>query len=200
MKMDRTEPRKHVRRRNYFIDESFQGKFILKFCGLVAMGSLITMGVLYIASRQSSTVAITDSRIVVKTTVDYLWPILIQTVIIVTAIVSLATIAVTLFVSHKIAGPLYHIKMGMKSLESGNFSEDFHIRHLDQIQDLATTFNAMIRKIRGELKALKEVSVSLHRTIDAISPHDLNHRTKMEIAELKSLSSKFNKIISYFKI
>jgi methyl-accepting chemotaxis protein len=161
---------------------------------------VLTSIILYTAALKSSTVAVVNSRVVVKTTADFLLPILIQTVIIVLTIVSLATIVVTLFVSHKIAGPLYRVKVGMKTLEDGDFSEDFRIRRLDQLQDLATTFDSMIKRIRGELKALKEGFRALQETVDGISRGEPDRLDKTRISELKNLSSKLNKMIGYFKI
>ena len=46
------------RRRNYYIDKDFQTKFILKFCSLVAFGSLLTVALIYRSARHSTTVGI----------------------------------------------------------------------------------------------------------------------------------------------
>jgi len=85
--MDKSETKRHVRRKNYFIDKSFQTRFILKFCSLVIAGGLLTVGLLYCLARQSTTVAFMNSRVVVKTTADFILPILIQTAAIVVIIV-----------------------------------------------------------------------------------------------------------------
>ncbi len=147
------------KRKIHFIEKDFQVKFILKFCCLVALGGLLTIVILYILAMKSTSVSIVNSRVMVRTTSDFLIPILIQTVIIVTIVVSIATIIVTLFVSHKIAGPLYRFKKILKILEEGDFSSGFKIRHHDQLQDVADTFNNMISKIREKLKALKDIFI-----------------------------------------
>lgn len=139
------------RRRNYFIERSFQARFILKFCMLVALGSLLTIGILYFIGMRSTTVAIVNSRVVVKSTADFLLPVLIQTVLVVMVLVSIAAIIVTLFVSHKIAGPLYRLKKAMHSLGEGNFSIEIKLRKLDQLKDIAEAFNAMARKLKERL-------------------------------------------------
>jgi len=136
------------RRKNYFIEKSFQARFILKFCMLVVLGGVLTIGILFLLGKRSTTVAVVDSRVVVKTTADFLLPLLIQTAAVVMILVGTATIFVTLFVSHKIAGPLYRLKKAMQELAEGNLSAQMKLRKLDQLQDIADAFNEMTRKLK----------------------------------------------------
>lgn len=187
------------KRRNYFIEKKFQSRFILKFCGLVVGGALLTIGILYFLSLKSTTVSIVDSRVVVRATSDFLLPILIQTVVIVSVLLVLATIAVTLFVSHKIAGPLYHFKKTMKELEDGDFSSDFRIRCLDQLQVLAESFNIMIARTRGQINLIKTNFSSLKEKLDNLKQEEVAEDKKSALAELKNISKELDKIINYFK-
>ena len=193
------EAKPAYKRKIHFIDKPFQSKFILKFCALVALGGLLTIGILYLWAGKSTTVAIVNSRVEVRTTADFMLPILIQTVIIVSIIVSLATIVVALFVSHKIAGPLYRLKNTMEKLEQGNFAEDFHIRSNDQLQDIAGSFNNMIKKIREVIKNLKRDIPTLKEKLGSISEHELSEQKRSILSELKKLSEDLNKLVNYFK-
>lgn len=187
------------KRNIYFIEKKFQSNFILKFCGLVAAGALLTIGILYFLASQSTTVTIVDSRVMVRSTSDFLLPILIQTVFIVMLLVGLATVAITLFVSHKISGPLYHFKKTMEDLEKGDFSADFRIRCFDQLQSLAETFNAMIGKTRGQVNLIKTNFSTLKEKLESLSQEDLPEHKKSILAELKNISKELDKIIHYFK-
>ena len=139
------------RRKNYFIERSFQTKFILKFCVLVGAGGLLTIGMLYLLAMRSTTVTIVNSEVVVKTTADFLLPVLVQTVVIVMILLSIATIIVTLFASHKIAGPLFHLKKAMYDLGEGDFSTEINLRKLDQLKNIAQDFNNMVKKLKDKL-------------------------------------------------
>lgn len=187
------------KRRIYFIEKSFQARFILKFCVIVACGGLLTIGIIYFFAKQSTTVSFVDSRAVVKSTADFLMPILLQTVIIVMIFVSLATIAVTLFVSHKMAGPLYRFKEVMDALGEGDFLSDFKIRKPDQLQDFAVAFNDMIKKMREQINTLKEASQTLQKKLDSISESDVPSQKKANLNELKNISAELNKTISRLK-
>ena len=191
--------RTRTARRTYFIDKSFQSKFILKFCSLVAIGGALTIAIVYLLARHSNTVAFVNSRVVVKTTADFILPLLVQTVVIVLVLISLATLGVALFVSHKIAGPLYRFKKVIQQLKEGNFCCDFKIRHLDQLQDLAQDLNDMILKVRGELRLLKTQVASLDDKLDGLSEQETSEAKKKDLNELKHIAKEINKIIGYFK-
>lgn len=190
---------KGYKRRVYFIEKKFQTKFILKFCALVAAGALLTIGILYVLALKSTTVSIVDSRVMVRATSDFLLPILIQTVVIVMILVGLATVAVTLFVSHKIAGPLYHFKKAMEEVKEGDFSLDFRIRSLDQLQSLAETFNAMVGKTRKQVNLIKAKFLLLKERLDSLSQDEVHEHKKSVLVELKNISKELEKIIHYFK-
>ena len=197
--MNKANVARTYRRRIYFIEKEFQTKFILKFCALVAIGGLLTVGILYILAMHSTTVSIVNSRVVVRTTADFILPILIQTVLGIIIIVSIATIAMTLFVSHKIAGPLYRLKKVMETLAEGDFSNDFRIRRFDQLQDLANAFNAMILKIRTELKALKDNLYALKEKLNNISKDEVSEQKRSYLNESKIISQELDRIIQRFK-
>ena len=139
------------RRKNYFIEKSFQAGFIIKFCMLVAMGGLLTIGILYFLAMRSTTVAIVNSEVVVKTTADFLLPVLIQTVVVVIILLSIATIIVTLFVSHRIAGTLFRLKKAMYDLGEGDFSTVINLRKFDQLKNITQDFNNMVKKLKDRL-------------------------------------------------
>jgi len=145
-------------RRNYYIDKDFQTKFILKFCSLVAAGSVLTVAVIYWLAQQSTTVGISDGRVAVHTTAEYLLPLLMQTVFVELLVVSMAAIALTLFVSHKIAGPLHRLKLMLGKLGEGDFSGSMKLREGDQLQPVAVAFNEAVEKVNGKIKAAKSAS------------------------------------------
>jgi nitrogen fixation/metabolism regulation signal transduction histidine kinase len=116
-----------------------------------------------------------------------------------TIIIGAATIWVTLFVSHKISGPLYHFKKAMKTLEDGDFSSSFNLRQLDQLQDLSDTFNNMINKLRKQLNIIKNDFGTLKIRLDALSENDVSEYKRHLLKALKNLLQDLSKAIDYFK-
>jgi len=198
-KFGRHEMEKRHKRRIYFIDKSFQGRFMLKFCGLVAAGGILTIGLLYLWAARATTVSIINSRVVVNTAADFILPLLAQTVIIVTVLIAIATIIVTLFVSHKIAGPLYRFKKVMEAMGEGDFLNQVNIRKGDQLQDLAKIFDSMIAKNRAKIKALKADLGVFSEKLGRISESEVSEHKRPYLNELKRISAEIDRLINYFK-
>jgi len=187
------------KRRIYFIEKSFQTRFILRFCTLIVVAGLLTMGILYLFVFRSTTVSIINSRVVVRSTADFLLPLLLQTLLIVTILIGLATIVLTLLFSHKIAGPLYRFKKVIENLEQGDFSQDFHIRLNDQLKDLADKFNSMIGKTRFHIQVLKDNLKNLKEKLNNFSEYDIIEHKRLYFGELKSIIEEIDKLIQHFK-
>jgi len=145
-------------RRNYYIDKDFQTKFILKFCSLIAFGSLLTVALIYWLAGHSTTVGIADGRVAVHTTAEYLLPLLLQTVFVELVVVSLAAIVMTLLFTHKIAGPLCRLKVMLGQLGEGDFSSSMRLRKDDQLQQVAAAYNEAVEKINGKIRRAKSAS------------------------------------------
>lgn len=188
------------RRTNYFIEKQFQTKFILKFCSLVALGGLITIGIIYFLAMRTTTVAIVNSRIIAQTTAYYILPILIQTVFLTVFAVVLMAIALTLFNSHRIAGPFYRIKQTLKQLEQGDFSSNCNLRQLDQLKDIVEALNRMIEENKSKLRLLKEDCHCLRSGLGPVLERITNQEEKEKVEEIKKNLAKFEADINYFKI
>ena len=186
-------------RRNYYIDKDFQTKFILKFCGLVALGAVMTMLLLYWLAHRATTVSIVSSRVTVMTTADFLVPLMIQTVIIVTVLVSIAAAAVTLFVSHKIAGPLFRFKQTFKELAGGNFSNQVRLRKGDQLIEVAGDFNHMIASVRGQVILARTTIESIKADLEAISEFNVEDSKRHQFLTLKKKVQDAEKAVNFFR-
>jgi len=178
------------RRRNYFIEKKFQAQFILKFCCLAMAGGLLTVGLVYLLASRATTVSIVDSRVVVRSTADFILPVLAQTVAVAVVAVGLATIVLTLFSSHKIAGPLYRFKRVLEDLEEGDFSKGFSIRTLDQLQVLADSLNEVVIRNKERLLALGEAFAALETKLEEAQqarPQDQRlHEARAALSEAKN--------------
>ncbi|MBD3263858.1 MAG: HAMP domain-containing protein [Candidatus Omnitrophica bacterium] len=144
------------KRRNYFIDKNFQSRFILKFCTIVIISSLVVSGLLLYVGRDSTTVAIENTEVVVKNTADFILPVLIQTMIVVFIFSAAAVMILTLLVSHKISGPLFRLKREIDYLSGGDFRRNFNIRGNDQLKNFARGLEDMCTSLRLRHLTLKD--------------------------------------------
>jgi nitrogen fixation/metabolism regulation signal transduction histidine kinase len=66
----------------------------------------------------------------------------------VTLLIVLLIAAWALFVTHRAAGSVYHIRRVIEAIRSGNISERVHLRQKDEFQDLAQSFNQMMDELQ----------------------------------------------------
>ncbi|MDD5195414.1 MAG: hypothetical protein PHQ96_07085 [Candidatus Omnitrophica bacterium] len=180
-----------IKRRNYFIDKKFQTEFILRFSFIVIIASLCLGLFLIYLTKESTTVTIENAHVQVKSTADFIFPLLIQTLLVVTVISALLVALLTLLASHKIAGPLYRIRKELELVKSGSFLPNFHIRKGDQMQDLADSLFEVVSLLRDKHKTLKAKNLELKKIIEA------NPENKEGI---KALINDLENTLDYFKV
>jgi methyl-accepting chemotaxis protein len=179
------------KRRKYYINKSFQSRFIIKFCLLIALACLVFGGMVYMLSMASSTTAFENSRLIIKSTADYLLPLIILTALITTVVISLAVVSVTLFISHKIAGPAYRFERVAEDVADGDLSIKVKLRANDQLQFVAESLDVMVKSLNRKLSSLREKVDNLSIAIDK---QDKNKPSSNEIKELiNDISTEINK-------
>ncbi len=181
----------NIRRRILFIDKDFQAKFIAKFCMIVVISSVLVVALLLFLSKNFTTVAIENTQVVVKNTSDFILPIIIETVSIVTVFTALAVIILTLLVSHKIAGPLYRLKKEIDVFKAGYLAANFKTRKSDQLKELAASLCEMGNSLASKHIELKNKLAGLKASLQ--NPDDDKGAILRKLNELEQ-------VLSYFKI
>jgi len=140
------------RRRIHIVRMKFQRDFILKFCSIIIISALIIAGIIYVLSLSSTTAAFENSRLVLKSTSDFMLPLLILSCLVAIIAMGTLTIIFTLVISHRIAGPLYRLEKDIDAVKNGNLDIEIRVRKDDEFQDLAKSLNQMIKSIRDTRK------------------------------------------------
>ncbi len=139
------------RRRNYFVKKEFQFKFILKFCLLLLMGVIIATGILLLFSQGTLTSSFQESKLTIKSTALAILPAVIFTNLITLGLISLASIVVTLLVSHKLAGPMFRFEKETMAIGEGDLTKEITLRKNDQLFEIAGSLNRMTGSLRGKV-------------------------------------------------
>lgn len=173
------------RRRNYFIKKEFQVKFILKFCFLIVVACFLMGGLVYFLSASTITTSFENLRLVVKSTKDFILPALLLSSIIAIILISLACILTVLFISHRIAGPLYRLERSMEKIAGGDLTLDTRLRKTDELKAIANSLNDLVSKLRESIEKSQKIIEELDKE-EALKPYQ---------AKLKKLRDS----LSYFK-
>ncbi len=172
------------RRRIRIVRMGFQRNFILKFCAIIILSDLIISAVVYVLSMPSTTTVFENSRLTIKSTADFILPILILSSLMAVIVAVLVTIIVTLFISHRIAGPLYRLETDIAEVNSGNLKVEIRVRKKDELQDLAKSLNQMVTITRYTIAEVRNALVDIP---DAA----LAGKDQEKLAKAKSLLSRF---------
>ena len=182
------------KRRTVFIQRAFQGRFIAWMLAMIVAFGICSAAILYIllASDLENETRSAHLRIVDT------WQKLGMSIILgntVSAIFTgISVTVVVLFISHKIAGPLYRFQALLKEVSQGNLDVSAHLRDNDQLQELAHAFDAMLDDLRQRRdkknKLLQQAQGLLEKLQtqlagDSTTNHALLTELEQKLVELK---------------
>ncbi|MDP2980992.1 MAG: methyl-accepting chemotaxis protein [Candidatus Omnitrophota bacterium] len=156
-------------------------------------------------SKNALTTSFENSRLVIKSTADYIFPGLLFGGIITAVITALAAGAVVILMTHRIVGPMYRFEKYIKEIGSGRLNSDLKIRKKDQFQNMADSLNNMTKDLKLGLGEVNEVSDKLDKLIEELSMSSsreilLREDIKRIVIELKKDKQNLSRALEYFKI
>lgn len=154
-------------RKILYIKKDFQLKFIIKFCLIIICGAVLSTAMLYYVSQDSITSTYHNSRLAIKTTNQVILPAILYTNLFNIIIVGVAAVFVTLYISHKIAGPLYRLETDLKSTSGGDLTRRFRLRQEDQLAELAKALNTFVASIDVKVSEVQRQADCVAQTAEA---------------------------------
>lgn len=177
------------KRRRFFIKKEYQTYFILKFVLLVLAGGVLSTLLLLFLSHGTLTSTFHNSRLLVQKTALAILPSVILTNLVVLIIVGLATVFVVLYISHKIAGPLFRFEKDLNCIAEGDLRLRIRLREKDQFKDLAESLNRMTRGLNSKLV---ETEADLQRLYQIAHQSNIPQDVQEEFQSLlSSLQNRF---------
>jgi len=140
------------KRKNYFIEKKFQTKYILLTVILLLVYTLLFLTIIFAPymltlyfdypidqkAEAARAILLLHGRI---------WP-WVAGVITFFAVISV-------FISHKIAGPVYLLKKSLQDITEGNLNFKVKLRKWDDLKDLAEHINQLVEELRVFITTLK---------------------------------------------
>ena len=156
---------RHYKRRKFFIDKQFQLKYMLLIIFLLLMYTLLFVGFLFIpqilpfmfSSPLEEQARAAEILLIYHKNI---WP----AVIIVIPLFGFFS----LFITHKIAGPVYRLKVKLKQMTEWNLDSKVTLRKGDDLQELADCINLLSNELKEFSLALQGNYETLSGNIDEI--------------------------------
>lgn len=151
--------------KNYFIDKRFQTKYLLLTILLLGTYTFIFIAILF---SPSILTLFFDASLEEKAAAARTFLVLHDTIWPTAAAVILIFGFLSIFLTHKIAGPVYRLKQALTELIGGNLDTRMRLRKGDDLQELAAQVNLFSDELRNYVTALKKDHEQLSNYIDLL--------------------------------
>ncbi|MBA4369150.1 MAG: hypothetical protein C0403_16095 [Desulfobacterium sp.] len=174
-------------RKTHLIKKDFQIKFIVKFCLIVLAGVILSTALLFFFSQDTLTSSFDHSKLVIRKTGSAILPAVIYTNLITLGVVCIITILVTLYISHKIAGPIFRFEKEIKAIAQGDLCKKIVLRKQDQVKEMADSINQMVNSLHDKVN-------EIYLEIDILEQTAKEEQVPDQIADrIKTLKQKIEK-------
>ncbi|NLM17895.1 MAG: HAMP domain-containing protein [Candidatus Riflebacteria bacterium] len=190
-----------TRRKTYLIKKGLQ----LRYMGIIVTSMLTVAACVGWIFYKTSWGTIADTPDLSLANLGAIYDQVNQTLLQWIILIGVAIAILSLFVSHKIAGPVYRIEETAKRIAKGDLSQTVHLRHGDELGDLQDAFNAMTVALRNTIKKDREVIERLLNATKTLK-EELKSGTKNEetlkkhIEELDMITEEMRYVTRDFKL
>lgn len=144
------------RRKNYFIKKKFQASFFVKFFALLVIEALLIAGLFMYIAKGTLTTGYQGPEFVIEKTASFFFISFILISLIVGIAIGISGILVFVYVSHRIAGPLFRFEKSLEEVASGNLSHRIKLRKTDQLTELQESLNRLIERVDSDIQDIKQ--------------------------------------------
>jgi len=179
------------RRRNYFIKKRFQTKFSVYFLALV-ISELFLIGALFLyVARNTITAAYLLEGLKIERTVSFFFMSFIIISLFVAVTIGFSALAVFIYLSHRMAGPLYRFEKSLNDLTAnGDLCYRIRLRRTDQFEELQNGLNSFIKSMDDRIGAIKEDITVILKMLK---------QEKIDTDQLKEVCEKLKDKLEFFK-
>jgi len=191
------------RRRNYFIKKDLQGKYIFSFFIFVIFGSILFTLIFSFLSFNTLTIVYKNYNLQIgKTPLILLKEILgAHWIFIITA--GLAVVIVSMFLTHRFAGPMYRFEKSIEEMLRGNFNFEIRLRRKDEGKELAHKMNQLIAMLSSSFKEMRTISENIQNELNnakaLIEGAGANEETLSGLQNTHLLNRRLRELLDSFK-
>lgn len=147
---------------NLGVKKYFQQWLYTRILGVIILSSLVAALILYFYARNEVASSFFDAHIKIRRVSDLLLPVVLAG----SGVSLIGGIVLALFLPQKIAGPIFRIEQGLKSIQEGNLTECIKLRDGDVLMDLAGEVNKATTQIHDRVQKSKEALLILIETME----------------------------------
>jgi len=192
---------KPFRRKHYFIARKFQTKYVGLFLIFMFLTGALCSYIIYytimvLLGEKLANVYPQGRLIAIINTVNLR---ILLSLVLVTPLV----VIISIFLSHKIAGPMFRMERFLTTMATGDFTQHITLRKGDELKTLAERINFFLDSIRPMISAQKSQLNELQKDAEELKTNaEAKHIDKPELAkgaeklvnDVKSLALEMEKL------
>ena len=175
--------------------ERFQTLFDVKFLIVLIIAAIAALGLFLYYTSGTITIGYDGSEINLDQTNDFFLRTLIISFSGLIIVTSLIATTVIIFISHKIAGPLFNFKKNLAEISRGDLTIRIRLREKDQCKALAEEINEMTSVMDAKVGIVKMKAAELSRLIDELSR---NQEIQLSAQEMRRRLLELQDAVNHF--
>nr|NJM03125.1 methyl-accepting chemotaxis protein [Desulfobacula sp.] len=149
------------KRRNYFINKEFQGRYIFNYFLLAAIGSMLFIGVFSFFSSNTLSIVYDNYHLQIGVTPEILFKKILSTQWLFIVLGGGMVVLVTLVMTHRVAGPFYRFEKSLDEMMAGDISQKIILRKKDEGKELARKINAFNYMLGDKLSIIENFNAKI---------------------------------------
>jgi methyl-accepting chemotaxis protein len=182
--------RASYKRRNYFVNQEFQGRMIFHYFILAAMGSILFLGVFSFFSSNTLSITYDNYQLQLGLTPGILFRRFLSTQWVFIVGGGVTVVAVTLFLTHRVAGPFFRFEKTLDAMVQKDLSDTILLRKKDEGKALATKLNTFNHLLARDLETLDTHSAAI-----GTASQTLQHLLDTDDMDSRRIQQLLNEII-----
>jgi len=189
-------------RRNYFINKKFQTDFSIRFFIIIVLEAIMAIRLFLYLSKGTLTTGYIGSELKISRTYEFFLPMLLLSNIII-GVTGIIGIVVLIFMSHKIAGPMFRFEKVLDEISKGDLTHKFKLRQGDQFTELEKRINELTDAMDisvGNLKSrVTEISKLFSQLQTLASAHSTDKDFERLLQDISKKHLELQEAANYFK-
>ena len=172
------------KRKTIFIKRGYQSKLVLATFLFFAGGCLLFITLLALFSADTLTLSFSGTDITLGSTPLMIVKELLTANWMLLAFGGVMLLISSVYLTHRVAGPLYRFERTLDSMNSGNLGAQIRLREKDEGMELAGKINQFNESLSQSMRVLKNSTAALDTLLEQADSLNLPEEEKDELASL----------------
>ena len=192
------------KRRNYFIKKELQGKYVLIYFAMVVIGTVLFALLFSLISANTLSISYDNYNLQVGTTPKILVHKFLAAEWLFILLGGLTVVIVAIFLSHRVAGPLYKLERSVNGMISGNFASTIYLRRKDEGQELAEKLNQLNEMLSAKIQEMRHLNKRMDQHLLELSGRAASQegvdKTRIVLQEMGQVNTQLRDVLYDFSI